>query len=231
MRRPDRLLDAPNWAGSVNAWRVRDGLWRMGRAEWVTTKGWATMADQGVRTVVDLRSVAERGRRPTDPVAVELPAEIRHVHAPVEDPDHTEFWAWHDPYPNHPKYYQNMVETFPALVGSAVATTLQAWDEHGVVVHCSAGRDRTGLVLALLLQLPQIPGGAASWAEQARNYAAGTYGINDYRRTATTPHPVERYIPPDDYDRQLRDRLSALHQFLNQWPAEKVQDLFGRPRR
>lgn len=220
-------MSRPTWDGAVNAWQVRDGLWRMGRSEWVQSAGWEQVVADGVRASVDLRSDEEFGRRPTDPQDVVIPEQVRWLHRPVEDHTNAEFWDRYDPYPNHPKYYYDNVGTFPNLVGSAVATLLHAWQQHPVVVNCSAGRDRTGLVVALTLQLPEAPGGAADLDEQLRVYSAGAWGSNEHRRTSTVPHPYETYIEPEQFDRELAGRLASLEEFLADWPAEKVRELMS----
>ena len=60
-------LQAVDWDGAVNAWRIAGDVYRMGRHEWVTEAGWRQMYDDGVRTVIDLRASRERRQRDTDP--------------------------------------------------------------------------------------------------------------------------------------------------------------------
>src|SRR5699024_6204604 len=105
---------------------------------------------------------------------------------------------------------------------------LGSWKTGGTVLHCTAGRDRTGLVVGLLLQLPDIPGGAADWDEQESVYAAGARGINEHHRTSPIPHPSESYLQPAAFERELPDRLASFRQLLRQWPGERVQQLLAR---
>ena len=158
----------------------------MGRAEWVDATGWQQMLDDGVATVVDVRTPPEVKRRKHDP-EVAVPPQIQRLHLPVEDIDHQPFWQRNAPYPMHPDAYTDTMETFGERVALAIGTVRDSWLDGGTVLHCTAGRDRTGLVLGLLLQLPDIPGGAADWDEHERVYASGAYGINEHHRPARCP--------------------------------------------
>lgn len=196
----------------------------MGRYEWVDATGWQQMLDDGVATVIDVRTPPEVKRRELDP-EVRMPDDIRRLHLPVEDIAHESFWQRHVPYPMHPDAYQDTMDTFGDRVATAISTVLDAWAKGGTVLHCTAGRDRTGLVLGLTLQLPDIPGGAADWEEQERVYASGAHGINEHHRVHPIPHPYESYLPPREFERQLVDRLASYRRFLNEWPADRVVEL------
>lgn len=196
----------------------------MGRAEWVDATGWQQMLDDGVATVIDVRTPPEVKRRELDPEPA-VPAEIERIHLPVEDINHESFWQRNAPYPMHPDAYHDTMKTFGDRVATAIATMLYSWQSGGTVLHCTAGRDRTSLVLGLTLQLPDIPGGAADWDEQARVYASGAHGINEHHRTSPIPHPYESYLEPTEFQRQLNERLASYQTFLRQWPADRVLEL------
>lgn len=202
----------------------------MGRAEWVDPDGWHQMLNDGISTVIDVRTPPEVKRRELDPEAV-VPEAIRRVHQPIEDVDHESFWARNAPYPSHPDTYQDTMDTFGDRVALAIRTVLDAWYEGGTVLHCTAGRDRTSLVIGLVLQLPDIPGGAADWEEHERVYASGAYGINEHHRTSPVSHPYESYLAPHEFERELADRLASYRRFLKEWPGDRVQELLWRPSR
>ncbi|GAA2039064.1 hypothetical protein GCM10009720_19480 [Yaniella flava] len=196
----------------------------MGRAEWVDSTGWRQMVNDGVSTVIDVRTPPEIKRRELDPEA-EVPDEVRQIHVPVEDVDHEPFWERNAPYPMHPDAYHDTLATFGDRVAAAVSTLVDSWEAGGTVLHCTAGRDRTSLIMGLALQLPNIPGGAADWEEHKRVYASGAYGINEHHRTSPIPHPYESYLEPEAFDRELADRLASYRTFLKEWPGERVQEL------
>src|SRR5699024_6115566 len=222
-----QYLQPADWSGARNAWQVRPGLWRMGRFEWVDSFGWDQMLDDGVKTVVDVRTLPAVKRREQDPQAF-LPGEAQRVHVPVEDVNRAPVWQGRAPYPSHTDTYHDTMDTFGDRVACAIQMVLGSWKTGGTGLHSTAGRDRTGLVLGLLLHLPDIPGGAADWGEQENIYAAGAHGINEHHRTSPIPHPYESYLQPEAFERELSDRLASFRQFLRQWPGERVQELLAR---
>ena len=55
-----------------------------------------------------------------------------------------------------PDYYAENLRRWPGLIAAAIGAVADAPDG-GVLVHCAAGRDRTGLVVALLLRVAGVP--------------------------------------------------------------------------
>ena len=118
------------------------------------------MRDFGLTTVIDLRSTAEltaEGPAPLDAVG-----SVRHVHLPVlpeqghatdvvadvlltrEDQDRARYSG--DPRAGH---YLGYLEDRPGQVVDALRTIARS--EGTALVHCAAGKDRTGVVVALAL--------------------------------------------------------------------------------
>ncbi|WP_402464347.1 tyrosine-protein phosphatase [Isoptericola aurantiacus] len=120
------------------------------RREQLTGSGWSAARSWGLTTVVDLRCAAEIGTRPgdpdVDPVATD---DIDVVHAPTEDHDDAEFRRVCFPILDSPEYWPHHWRILPTLVRTALEAVADA--APGVLVHCSAGRDRTGMISALLL--------------------------------------------------------------------------------
>lgn len=152
----DRHLD---WHGCVNVrdlgglrtldgrttrWRsvIRsDGLDRLSPA------GWKALEDYGVRTVVDLRNDIERDAEP-------YTCRLTMVPVPIEDDADDEFVDRWRPF-STPHYYAAALERWPERSAAAIAAIAQA-GPGAVVVHCGLGRDRTGLVVLLLLALAGV---------------------------------------------------------------------------
>jgi protein-tyrosine phosphatase len=179
------------WDGAVNAWHVAGEVYRMGRREWLTEAGWQQAYDGGIRSVIDLRNGEETRRRDADPpLSAEAAARFGVVLAPTEDPGNSEFRKICGPYLNNPAFYADNARLFPEMLAGVFKALAAA--QGGVVIHCSAGRDRSGMIAAMLQDL-------AGHSDEAivLGYQCAMRGINEYRRTAATPHPYERYLPEE----------------------------------
>jgi protein-tyrosine phosphatase len=151
------------WAGCYNA-RDLGGLKRRNGQEtrWgtivrsdsparLTAESWAAAAERGFRTVIDLRNSNEI--KP-----YEGPAGFTFRHLPLDDLADTEFWeTWgpkSDPLYQTPLYYPLFLDRFPERVANVCTAIARAQD--GVILHCAAGRDRTGLISLVLLALADV---------------------------------------------------------------------------
>jgi protein-tyrosine phosphatase len=118
----------------------------------LTPGGQAALRRQGVRRVVDLRTEDEAAGEAALP-GVEL------VRAPIRpsgptDPLWPELTAAYDAAPDHDHGLRDFLLDGLARWPEAYARPVDAVGvpgEGAVVVHCAAGRDRTGVVCALLL--------------------------------------------------------------------------------
>lgn len=119
------------------------------RRELLTPAGWTAAREWGLRTVVDLRCADEAGRRPGDPAAATEVGGITAISAPTEDHDSVEFRRTCFPILDSPEYWPHNLRILPRLVGHALQAIAAA--EPGILIHCSSGRDRSGLITALLL--------------------------------------------------------------------------------
>lgn len=164
------------------------------RREWLSAAGRLAAQRWGVRTVVDLRNADEHGPRPGDPaVAAERWDGVTVVHAPTEDPEHAEFLEVCGPILDSPEHWAHYARLLPGHVRGALTAVAHA--EPGVLVHCSAGRDRTGMVVALVLAHAGVPPEhvAADWAQSVREMAGGGHRPED-RQSTWGPDEVEAFV-------------------------------------
>lgn len=130
---------------------LREGaLVRASSLHGLTERGWAAAWDHGVRTVIDVRTSWERERVPQA-----VPSGFDYVLAPLEDglAEDLEFKSWtQSGWIGTPLYYSPFVRRWPERVASVFRVIGDAVPG-GVIVHCSAGRDRTGMIVAMLLSL------------------------------------------------------------------------------
>jgi protein-tyrosine phosphatase len=134
-----------------------DSLHRIGGAD---AQAWA---DLGVRTVIDLRrtfEVEEHGRVPESAELTYLNAVLEHVDwADVPHPEGIQHERW------LADRYLNFAEDGRAGLAAALSVIADP-AAAPVVVHCMAGKDRTGVVCALTLSLLGV-----SDADIAADYA------------------------------------------------------------
>lgn len=200
----------------MNAFEVVPGLVRMARREWLTDAGWRAATSAGYRTVVDLRCPWELARMPLpgDPeVSDAARAGVVVVNAPTEDPEHPEFERVLGPYLDHPRAYPDYVLLFGDRVAAALVALARA--DGPVIVHCAAGRDRTGLVVALGQKL-------AGWsdADIVAGYVASATAVNDHH--LLRPRPREPHLSGAEWDAWLGERVTALSAFLADLDAAEL---------
>jgi protein-tyrosine phosphatase len=147
----------------------------------LTDGGRAALADYGVRAIVDLRLPAELADDP-NPFAEPGDHGIAYTNVSIIDP------AAGFP-PDTVTLAENYLwslERFSGLIAQAVEAVARA-PEGAVLIHCAAGKDRTGLISALLLGLAGVP---------AETIAA------DYAMTAELLRPREQAwlagLPPEE---------------------------------
>ncbi len=122
----------------------------------LTDKGWQSLLDYGIRTIVDLRMDEERQ---ADPPA-ELPVTV--VHVPFLEENDAVFREVEKAAATAPDQaastravYLIFLERFRANVAAGIKAIAEA-PAGGVVVHCMGGKDRTGLATALLLRMSGV---------------------------------------------------------------------------
>lgn len=108
----------------------------------LTPQGWAALVAYGVRAVIDLRNEEECRE-------VEHPAGIDFVRVPFDAYATAEWIERWDP-PGLPRNFAQYLADYPQAAVD-FGRALEAAAPGTVVVHCAAGRDRTGLASMLLL--------------------------------------------------------------------------------
>ena len=114
--------------------------------------GVAALLSYGVRTVVDLRDPRELERFP-NPLAMAPPPGVVFVNVPLISG--AEWEAIKDP-ARMAEGYVLTARLSHANIARAIAALADA-PPGGVVIHCHAGKERTGIVAALLLSFAGVP--------------------------------------------------------------------------
>ena len=140
-----------------------DGLHSLSEADW------NTLIDYGVGRVVDLRGVEEANRQPD-----QIPEQcaIRYFHVPLLDQMNSS--AFRGPLPGSMgELYCSLLDNSAADLGRVMELLAQQ-DEGAALFHCSAGKDRTGVIAMLLLKLAGVPD-----AEVIEDYSVSEIYMNE----------------------------------------------------
>lgn len=156
----------------LGGYPTRDGritlerrLVRAGNLHQLTLQGQTDLLSYGIRTIIDLRHVSELENEPDVFAAGE---NVRYFHlsyAPdTFDPEPADL-TLSDLYCRSLGAYQTNI----AAILTAIAEA-----EPGVLYHCAVGKDRTGMISALLLGLAGVPADviAEDYAETTRHIGA-----------------------------------------------------------
>jgi protein tyrosine/serine phosphatase len=178
----------------------------------LTGAGWRSLEGHGIERIVDLRWPEEAAEDPPRDVAIEVVSisvlgdtmeasldYMRELDAHLDAVDDVaEHYAWS---------YVEFLERNRERFGAALAAIADA--DGPVVIHCMGGKDRTGLVAALLLRLAGV-----SLEEIGRDYALSGPNL------ALT---LESWLAdaPTEVDRRRREKLS-------QTPADAMQGVLGK---
>jgi protein-tyrosine phosphatase len=227
--RPEQTL---SWDGCVN---VRDlgghptedgrttrvgAVVRADSIRQLSDAGWAALFDYGVSRIVDLRFHSDLAMDAPRDVAVEV------VHVPLlPEPDDAE-WAEIDAVGDAEPdaltatraVYLEFLERRRPQFGEAITAVADAPEGGAVVVHCFGGKDRTGLVVALLLRLVGID----------RETIGADYALSGHnlrRQTAAWVAEAE-----DDLDRERRTRIGTAPAAAMVEVVEELERRYGSVR-
>lgn len=160
---------------------------------------WTQIA-RAVRTVVDLRNPGE-GPQYAAPDGVL-------VHRrPIEDQGDADFMRDFGELLGTPRYYGEVLLRWPDLIAEVFRTIAHA-PPGGVLVHCAAGRDRTGQISAMLLSLVGVAPDAI-----ADDYELAVRARNAHLREHPLPH--DPAIDDDRLDATVTGLRTDLLGFLH----------------
>jgi protein-tyrosine phosphatase len=181
--------------------------------------GWEALLDYGVSRVVDLRLHSELALDSPRDLSVEV------VHVPVmpelDDEEWVEIDAIGDAAPDAPAatraVYLEFLERFRPRFGEAVAAVAEA-PPGAVVVHCHGGKDRTGLVVALLLRLAGV----------GREAIADDYSLSGPNLRALTDAWIAE--ADDETERERRRRIGEAPAVAMVGVLEELERRYGSVR-
>jgi protein-tyrosine phosphatase len=190
LRRPRVSLEldgAPNFR-DIGGYPTTDGrhvraarIYRSNALNNLTPLDQRRVADLHLATVIDLRTVDERHQAPD--VWIVKPAEVVESTKQTLAPMLEKILVGNPDSATVQLRMSGFYEELPDLYRSEYAAFFRsmATGELPLLVHCTAGKDRTGVAIALLLQSLGVP----------RQYV-----VDDYRLT-------DRLLPPDTLSKQI----------------------------
>jgi len=152
----ERHIDLENALNfrDIGGYRTADGhtvrwrrMFRAGGLSELTPADLVVLRELGIATVLDLRSTAEweSGRFPID----DVPVAFHHLPLVEQVLDPTKYSV---PEGMLAARYQEIAQIGATYIAQAISIVADA-ETHPIVVHCLAGKDRTGVVVALVLSL------------------------------------------------------------------------------
>jgi protein-tyrosine phosphatase len=182
----------------------------------LSADGWRAVADHGVVRIVDLRFPEERTEDPPRDVDVEVVNVSVLGRSLKEDRDYVRRLEEHldsvDDVADHYAWsYVDFLERNRSRFGEALAAIADA--EGPVVIHCMGGKDRTGLVAALLLRLAGV-----SAEEIGQDYSLSGPNLAVF---------LDEWLAsaPSEDERRRREKLSVTPAVAM---ARVIEDLEGR---
>jgi len=193
-----------------------DRVWRSAATEWLTMTGWQAARAAGLTRIIDLRNDDERGRQELHPVISESAlAGVTVICAPTEDSEDPGFLEECGPWLDHPRSWEPNARRYPDKFRHVFESLA---DSPGpVLIHCHAGRDRTGMIASMLLALANVePEAIADFYERGFRGAGSHrgHGLGYDADSGQWRLADDREWAPDELTEALGDRRIALLQWL-----------------
>ena len=201
---------AVSWGDLENAWDlgglpVASGATQHGRIfrsmspDRLNASGWNDVLDAGIDTIVDLRNDDEVSSAVVRPVGLTV------IRRSIEDQSDTDFMSLWGERLGSPEYYPEILRRWPGLVAAAVTAIAEA--PGSVLFHCGAGRDRTGMISAIIEQLVGVDRAAI-----LNDYSAAVRAYNSW---LWVNPGREKPMSDDEVDAHLESALPELEAFLD----------------
>jgi protein-tyrosine phosphatase len=203
----------PTEDGAVTRHRV---VVRADTVRQLSEAGWTALVDYGIARIVDLRFHDEREADPPR----ELRVEVHHLPllGQERDPDYWQFLTDHlDDAEDAASYLHFSYLDFLDRFGGNFAAALRAvaTSPGPALVHCVGGKDRTGLVVALLLRLAGV----------SRERIDEDYAISEVNLAPEDEGWVR--AAPDERERTRRDRLIRSPAGVMRSVLERLEEQHG----
>lgn len=145
---PQNFRDIGGFLNLQNQMITWNKLYRADGLSMLSEKDIAKMKARNICTIIDLRGIAEQKANPDI-----IPEGMTYRSCPMmkEEVDMGQNAAQHSLVKSLRLGYENMITDGAELIGRAAKAVMESLEQGAVVFHCSAGKDRTGILSAVLL--------------------------------------------------------------------------------
>lgn len=187
-------MDGPQNFRDLGGFLNQDGkmvrwnrLYRADSLAKLTEKDTAALLARNIRTIVDLRGSAEQQAMPD-----RVPEGVMYIACPLMREEFSaSALAAQDSFAQSLKIgYLRMIQENMDLVAKAVLAVMDGLDRGAVVFHCTAGKDRTGVLAAILLLLL----GVADEDIIADYQVSFTYNVRGINRLVAEQPELRQYL-------------------------------------
>lgn len=195
-------------------------IYRSGAPEYLSNAGWAEALEAGLTTVIDLRNPEEIKRENHHPVIDESALTgVSIINLPTEDPHDPEFMKVCGPWLDHPRSYPDNLYFYPEKFGRIFRHIARA--DGSVLFHCAGGRDRTGMVAAILLRLAGVEADAI-----ADDYERGFRGVNEHLQDNPS-HSKVRMHSIEELEERIIGRRTELISWIENFDSRTYLSKLG----
>lgn len=171
---------------------------------------------RNIRTIVDLRSPSEQKAMPD-----RVPEGVAYRACPMMREDiSTQEQAAASSFARSLKIgYLTMIRDNADLVGAAVRAVMEGLENGAVVFHCTAGKDRTGVLAAILL----LRLGVGTEDIIADYQVSHTYNVNGINRMIQQAPQLKAYLDQAGEDSMLHSNPKNIQAVLAELNTENIE--------
>ncbi|MDJ0688358.1 MAG: tyrosine-protein phosphatase [Xenococcaceae cyanobacterium MO_188.B32] len=201
--------------GKLTRWRT---LLRGDSLHKLSLESQQAIIDYGVKTIIDLRTISEVNKKP---YILSSSPEIGYFNLPLlEEDNFPQLWAKKTLFKHNCFMLEERSPQIKEIL-SVIATQQTAF-----VIHCAAGKDRTGIIIALLLAIANVP-----VATIAQDYALSEKYVSPLYATIQEQAIEEGFAhillsPPEaiiDTFNYLDEHYGGINEYLQAIGMDKLQ--------
>lgn len=184
----------------ITKWNV---LFRSDNLCQLTKEDWNSLKEHNIKTIIDLRSLSEINVQD-----YAVPENITYIHSPLQKEEinlkNPLESANNGFIKSMMEGYLSIVDTCTDLLVKTILSILDGLEKGAVLFHCTAGKDRTGVISAVLLYLLNVPNEDII-ADYQVSYTYNKNGINSMVKNVPEYNKIKHllYSNPEDMEKLL----------------------------